>query len=323
MRITNRMIANSYMANLNDSLGELNNLNEKIASGRGYLKGSEDPAKALKALQVRQNLSRISLYQDNIGEAGDLLTERETALAELNSILTDTMSQISQGRSDTSNDTGRDAIAEVLKNYQAEIFDIANSRSCDKYIFGGSDMSTAPFTLNNGSLYYHGVDVDSETGFDEGSIYYDIGLGIQIDSATGDVIEGTAFNISIPGSKMFGTGKDANGISNNMYNLLGDIAQMFEDNDLTNLDAYAEKLETMADDVLVKYSDVGQKSNFIEFLSNRIKTTELNAKEKQKRLEGIDSATAIVEYNMQDAAYKAALAMGSKIISYSLLDYMS
>ncbi len=322
MRITNRMIGNNYMANLNSSLEDLTKLNEKVSSGRSYLKASEDPATALKAFQVRQNLSRISMYQDNISEAGDILTDVESAYSELNSILTDVSEQIIQGESDTSSEEDRSIIAQVLRNYQDEVFDIANAKSSDKYIFGGSEMNEAPFTLESDILYYHGTDVDSNTGIEEDDgVYYDIGMGLKTDGA-GKVLESTALNISNPGSEVFGTGTDADGITNNIYNLLGEIAQQFEDNDLTNLDKYVSKLETISDDVLINYANVGQKTNFVEFLSNRLTTNEYNAETKQSSLEGIDEAEGIVDYNTQEAAYQAALAMGSKILQSSLLDYM-
>lgn len=321
MRITNRMISNNFLRNLNDSLSNLIGLNEKISAGRNYMKVSEDPATMLKAMKVRQNLTRISLYQDNVAEANDIMTEVESSIKQLNSILVEVQAQISQGRSDTASEENREAIAAILKNYQLEIFDIANTKAADKYIFGGADMGKKPFTLENGILYYHGVDVNESSEFSEGSVYYDIGLGLEID-ASGEIIEGTAFNVSNPGSIMFGTGTDSNGITNNIYNILGDIAELFANNDMTNIDAYVEKLETIFDDVVVRYAEIGQKTDFLSFLNERLATSEYNAQVKQKRLEGIDEAEAAVLFSQQEAAYNAALAMGSKIIPYSLLDYM-
>lgn len=322
MRITDRMINNNYMSNLNESLRSVNDCNEKVTSGRNYLKGSEDPSTALKALKVRQNLSRISLYKNNVEEASDTLADLETAVSEINSVVTGAIENITQTRSDSYSDTDRDITAELLRSYQAEILDIANSRSSDKYIFGGSDMKTMPFSLDDGVLSYHGTDVNSNTGFDEESVYYDIGLGLQTD-ASGNVLAGTALDISNPGSEIFGTGTDDDGIPNNIYNLLGDIADMFDNNDLSNLDGYMDKLESYSDDIIVEYADVGQKSNYMEFLSDRFDSYELNSQTKQKSLEVLDSAQGIIDYNTQENAYEAALAMGSKLIQNSLLDYMS
>ncbi|MPN19283.1 hypothetical protein SDC9_166650 [bioreactor metagenome] len=182
-------------------------------------------------------------------------------------------------------------------------------------------MKSAPFTLESGTLCYHGIDVDSNTGFESEEIYYDIGLGLKTD-VSGQVIEGSAFNISNPGSEVFGTGTDGNGISNNLYNLLGDLAQQFEDDDLSNLDLYLGKIETIGEDITIDYVNVGQKTNFLDFLESRLKTNEYNAKSKQSRLEGIDEAEAILDFKTQETAYNAALAMGSKILQATLLDYM-
>ena len=321
MRITNRMIANTYLSNLNSSLGDLTALNERVASGRSYQKASEDPVSALKAYQVRQSLSRISLYQDNVKSAQSLLTDAESSISELNSVLTGAMEQILQGKSDTCNEGDRETLANLLESYQAEVLDIANSKSSTKYIFGGSDMSEKPFTVNSGILYYHGVDVNSNSGFADESYYYDIGLGLELD-ASGDVISGTAFDVSYPGSEVFGTGTDSDGITNNIYNLLGDIAQQFANNDLSNLSGYVDKLETMMGSVVTQYADVGQKTNFLDFLTERLGDNQANATKQQSNLEGIDKAAAILDYNTQYTAYNAALAMGSKLMQYTLLDYM-
>jgi len=322
MRITNKIITNNYLSNLNANLEYLNNISERLASGRSYLKGSDDPETALKAYQVRENLSRISLYQDNITEANTIMTDVESAVSELNSIMTSIKEQVIQGESDTCSSDDRAIIAEVLQSYQAEILDVANSKSSGKYIFGGSDMNTIPFCLEGDTLLYHGVDVDSSTGFSDESLYYDIGLGLELDGS-GQVMAGTGLDIANPGSELFGTGTDANGIANNVYNLVGEIAQMFQNNDLSNLDTYVSKLEEVSDSITVKYASIGQKTSFIDFVSERLESNKANATVKQTELEGIDTAAGALEYSTQEAAYEAALAVGSKILQYSLLDYMS
>jgi len=228
MRITSKMITDTYMTNLNESIGDLTKLSEQVSTGRSYQKASEDPATALKAYKVRENLSRISLYQDNVSEANSLLTDVESAYSELNEVLTSISEQVIQGESDTSSEDDRATIAEILRSYQAEILDIANTRSSDKYVFGGADMSVKPFNLEDDVLYYHGNDVDGATVYEEENLYYDVGLGLEIDQTTGEVVSGTAFNVANCGNEIFGTGTDSDGITNNLYNLIGKIADKLE-----------------------------------------------------------------------------------------------
>ncbi len=322
MRITNRMINNTYLSNLNSGLTDLINLNQQVTTGRSYLKASDDPVAALKAYQVRQNLSRISLYQDNISSAQNIFSDVESAYAELNSVLTSTMEQVIKGESDTCSANDRSIIAEVLRQYQSEILDISNSKSSSKYVFGGADMYTVPFTVEDDTLCYHGIDVNSDSSsFAEEALYYDIGLGLETDTS-GAVISGSAFDIANPGSEVLGTGTDTNGITNNIYNLIGDIAAQFESNDLTNISAYVDKLESIKEDVLIDYANIGQKTDFLDFLTERLENNRFNATKQQSSLEGVDEAEAILSFNTQQTAYNAALAMGSKLLQYSLLDYM-
>ncbi len=323
MRVTDKMITNTYLTNLNKSYLQMNDLNEKVTSGRKYLKASEDPATALKAYQVRENLSRISLYKNNVSEVDGLFTDVESGISSINTILADVSEQLVQGRNGTNSSEDLQVIAEVVRNYQSEILSIANSNYGGDYIFGGNKMNEMPFTLEeDGTLLYQGVDVDSNDEFPSEELYYDIGLGLKTD-ASGNVLSGTALDISNPGSEVFGTGVDENGVSNNLYNLLGQIADLFESGDISSIDPYMTKLEERTSDNLIAYANIGQKTNFIDFLADRFATDETNALEKQQNLEGIDSAQGILEFNNAELAYQAALQMGTKIIQTSLLDYIS
>jgi len=73
---------------------------------------------------------------------------------------------------------------------------------------------------------------------------------------------------------------------------------------------------------MVQYTGIGQKTNFLDFVTTRLENSEANAEKKQSLLETVDKAKAAVEYSAQETAYEAALSMGSKIIQYSLLDYI-
>lgn len=316
-------MANNYMVNLNSSLDALTKLNEKVTTGRKYVKSSEAPATALKAYQVRQNLSRLALYQNNISEVQGILSEVETSVSAINSILTDVMEQVLVAKTGTSNADDRKNIAQVIRNYQEQVYNVANTKFGGKYVFGGTDMNKMPFALTGNDLLYHGKNVlDDDFAVTEEKVFYDIGLGFKTD-ASGVVIPKTTIDIAYPGSEMFGTGKDSDGLPNNIYHLLGNIAQILESNDLTEIGIYTSKLEKRIEDNMLAYVNVGQKTNFTEFLKSRYETDEFNALSRQRELEGIDEAKAILDFSIQEMAYKAALQMGGKILQSSLLDYMS
>lgn len=322
MRITDRMTTNNYMLKLSKSQGDLNMMNERVTSGRRYAKASEDPGSALKAYKAKEGLSRNELYQNNLKEVKSINNETEDLVSQINKVLTDVYEQILQGKTGT-NESARGITAEALRNYQSEIYEIANTRSNGKYIFGGQQATVMPFEISGGALLYHGTDVDTGT-FGAEPVYFDIGLGLRTD-AGGNVVAGTALDIATPGSTYFGTGTTTvNGlpISNNLYNLIGQIADAFENNDMSHMDDFMKALDTRTDDNMVNYTNIGQRSNFIDFLQSRFETQEDSVTARLQTLEKIDPAQAILEYKTQEVAYNAALNMGSKILQMSLLDYM-
>ena len=210
---------------------------------------------------------------------------------------------------------------------QQQILEISNSKFSGKFIFGGPNVKQPPFTLvtdptdiDGSKLLYNGVDVDTGI-FTNEPIYVDIGLGLSTDTA-GNIIPQSAFNKSHPGSELLGTGVDADGISNNLYNVVGEIAKMFQTNDLTNIDKYINKFSKNVEEVMVQYANVGEKSKSLEYLSNRLDTDENNALHKQNDLETVDLAKSILDFKNQEMSYNAALQMGAKILQLSLVDYL-
>jgi flagellar hook-associated protein 3 FlgL len=308
------------MKNLNKSFDTLNRLNSISTTGELYTKASDNPAATIKAFSVRRDLSKINLYKSSIVDVKNILTDVEATISSLNDLTIDIGTCIEQAKNNTYSETERKAIAEVLKNYQVQILNNANKKSAGRYIFGGTNIKDLPFTVSDGKLYYNGVDVDTGTFKDE-HIYVDLGMGMTSSTST-QVNDNTAFDIAYPGIDLLGHGVDSDGISNNLYNIVGDLIEMFENNDVSGLDQYAAKFEQKRSDILVQYADIGEKTNFVDFLDTRLRIDEENAYVKQDSLEYADIAEALMNVAYQRFAYEAALKVGSDILQSSLLDYL-
>ena len=314
MRIADNTITRNYLNNLSSNTEQLYADSTKVSSGKSYQTASEDPADAIKAMKVRSTLAKISAYQGNIEEANGIISERETAISELNKITTEAKAKIVQGESGTYSASDRKTIADTLKSYQDTVLSLSNQMYTDKYVFGGSDDYKIPFTVDSsGKLQYQGQSVDTGT-FGSEEVYCDIGLGI--DGAS-------AYNVSSPGSTLLGTGTDTNGVTNNLYNLLGDLADQFSSNNMTDVAKYADKLSTLSDNLLVSYTSIGEESSYLSTFSDRLTTSKTNATKAQSKLENADTAEASVEYSAQQTAYQATLQVGAKLIQKTLLDYLN
>ncbi len=322
MRLTNAMMANNYLRDLNRNTKELSDLNTKVTAQRKFLKMSDDPASALAAFGVRKQLTRIDMYVRTLHDSQGLLDEAEISLSSINDTATTALTQVMQGITGTSDEKARQVVAQALRGYQESILGAANAKFSNKYIFGGKGFEDMPFTLDgSGNLLYQGQSVDTGT-FGTEHRYVDIGLGLSV-SGGGVVSPQSAMNTAYSGAELLGTGVDGNGISNNLYQLLGQIAGKLESGDLTDIDLYMQKLEARSDDIRMQYVGIGERANYISYFADRLDREKIAAATKQNELETLSLEEGIMQFSAQELIYNACLQMGTKILQPSLLDYLS
>jgi len=331
MRITNRMMTSKYIRSLNTLSTDLNKLNGQVSSGRAFTKASENTSAAIRAFQIRRDLARTTGYESNIQHARATLENSESAIYHVEELVQNSQTKILQGMNGTQSSTERAIIATELRNVQEQMLQTLNTSSSDIYLFGGSNSDTKPFVKDaTGKLFYNGVSLDSivDASTLEGDArFVDIGLNIKFDGS-GNVDKGSVFNYSIPGLKIIGSGTetvDGITVSNNLYDLIGQIASEFEnpnyDGDKVN--TLFGQLQKNSPKVVTALTEVGSKTSYLDFISNRLETKTINDQERQLSIEGIDPAETIIQFKSQEAAYNAALQMGAKIIQPSIFDYIS
>lgn len=74
--------------------------------------------------------------------------------------------------------------------------------------------------------------------------------------------------------------------------------------------------------VLMQITTLGTKQNSMDFYLDRITDYEFNLKERQNLVEGTDMEEEIMNYDALNAAYQAALQLGSRVIPRSIFDFI-
>lgn len=337
MRITTSMMSSKYIRNLNKSANTMNYLNEKVATGRKFFKGSEDPVSAIKTYKLRREYRNTEMYNRNIDDVDGFLTMAETNLTEISNNVERVYTSYLKGINGTMNSEAREIVAKELENLQKSILTSLNAKFEDRYVFGGTSKEEIPFEIDeNGNMLYKGVNVN--TGLDKDgnvvdldklsseTISIDLGLGMTFKNEGGeDKLNGdTVFNMSMSGINFMGYGTDEKGIPNNLYTLIGKIKDELEDPNfsLEKITPYIEKFEEQKQEVLKNITDIGSKTNYLDFLRLRNEDTQFSLNEKMLDVEYVDPAEAIVEFKMQEYSYNAALSMGNKILQNSFIDFM-
>jgi flagellar hook-associated protein 3 FlgL len=343
MRITTNMMSNKYIKNLNKSANEMNYLNEKVSTGRKFFKGSDDPVSAIKAYKLRREYRSTEMYDTNINDVDSFLTTAETNLTEISDNLETVYTSYLKGINGTMSSEDREIVAKELDNLQQSVLASLNGKFSDRYVFGGTSKSELPFTVdNNGELLFKGVNVNSndpatKTTLDQLSnevINIDLGLGITFDG--GNLNQDTVFNISMAGISFMGYSdavdengtpkldSEGNPVPNNLYTLIGKMKDMLRSDDysLEKITPFIDEFEEQKNQVLVSITDIGSKTNYLDFLKLRNEDNQYNLNEKLVEVEKVDNAEAIVDFKMQEFSYNAALSMGNKILQNSFIDFM-
>lgn len=332
MRITTSMMSNKYKVNLNKSASIMNQMSQKVETGRKFFKGSEDPVSAIKAYKLRREYRSTEIYDTNINDVDSFLTTAETNLTEISNNLESVYTSYLKGITGTMSHEDREIVAKELENLQQSILTSLNAKFEDRYVFGGTSKEVIPFTVKSGELYFKGINVNTQKDVNgvfvggledlaKETINIDLGLGMTFDG--NNLNSDTVFNMSMSGIKFMGYDMDGT-TPNNLYTLIGDIKKELEEPNfsLANITPLIGKFEEQKKQVLVNITDIGSKTNYLDFLKLRNEDNQFNLNEKILEVEFMDPAEAIVDFKMQEYSYNAALSMGNKILQNSFIDFM-
>lgn len=142
MRVTQSMLSNNMLRNLNTSYGKMSKLQDQITSGKKISRPSDDPVVALKGMNYRTELDKIGQYQRNIGEAHNWLDTSDSSLGQVGDALIRVKELIVQAANDTNTPDDREKIKAEIDQIQEQIRDLANTQSGGKYIFSGTNTQS-------------------------------------------------------------------------------------------------------------------------------------------------------------------------------------
>ncbi len=144
MRITNKMMTNNMLYNINGNKNTLSKLEDKYATGLEIQKPSDDPIVAVRALKLRTNLSELTQYfEKNIPDAKSWMETTESALKVTSEIITKLHTYCVQGANDTLTEEDRNSIAANLAELKQQIYQEGNSNYAGRYLFTGYKTNTS------------------------------------------------------------------------------------------------------------------------------------------------------------------------------------
>jgi flagellar hook-associated protein 3 FlgL len=149
MRVSDVMIREWILRNMNSARHKLQIAQTQIASGKRVLKPSDDPIAVSKSMNVRALLRDNVQFQRNIDDALGWIESTELAANGLSEIITELMEIAIDGATDTKSANERANLAEQVDTLLHRLVDLANTRCGDRYIFAGTYTLEAPYSVSH------------------------------------------------------------------------------------------------------------------------------------------------------------------------------
>lgn len=158
MRISTAMMHNNAVNAMMQRQADLSQSQNQVSSGKKVTKPSDDPAAAVRIVQLEQQQAAVTQYGTNIGAVQTRLQLSEQALTSGDSIIQRVSELAIQANSSTLSSTDKQAIATELTQLNQQLLDLANSKDSNgEYLYAGYSSRTQPFSRNGaGTVVYSG-----------------------------------------------------------------------------------------------------------------------------------------------------------------------
>lgn len=292
MRVTNNMLSNNLLRNLESAQGRMDQLQNQLSSGHRVNRPSDDPIGIQNAMRLKSNISSVEQWKSNADEALSYMDTTDSTLGEITSMLHRVKEITVQGANGTYSDVDRGAIADEVDQISDHLKMLANTQVGSKYIFSGTATDKKLIVDGSFSLETNGSPVN-----------FEIGNNLSLD-------------ISVSGEKLFGNSDS--GVLATLKELSADLRS----GNSTGIDAALGKLDTDSNNVTTLRTSLGARANRMTALREQLDYTSDNLQENLSSIRDADMAITITDFTNSQNVYKAALAVGAKIIQPSLVDFM-
>jgi flagellar hook-associated protein 3 FlgL len=293
-RVTQSMMTDRSLSNLQLSLGRLAETQEHLSTGRVLNRPSDNPTDAAAAMRLRSAIAGQQQYVRNAEDGLGWLNTIDATLQGVSSQVHRARDLALQGANAATGPTAREALAVEIEQIREGLLSAANTTYLDRPVFGGTVAGSVAYTDPAGVATY-------------------VGDGNPV---TRTVAPGVSVDVQLAGPAAFGADGDS------VLDHLTALATALRAGDTAEIRAGIDRLSVDGDRVASALADVGARTLRIEQAADRATGAELDLTNALSEIENADLPETMVALQMQEVAYQAALAATSRVLQPSLLDFL-
>ncbi len=150
MRVSDLMLSNNFVSNLNATKARMGKLQLDLATQKKIRNPSDSPYGASKILRLNEQLSLQDLYSKNVENGLAFLNETSFEVESMQSEIADVQTALAE-LNNPGNQVNIQSYAEKIDLALNSILNHANAKFNGKYVFGGTDFISQPFGYDSGN----------------------------------------------------------------------------------------------------------------------------------------------------------------------------
>ncbi len=298
MRVDPNYIRNLAAA-LNQSTQQENTLTSELSSGLRVASLSDGPVAVAQSTLLGSSIAKDDTFVQTASSQSSRMQVTDSTLGEVVTQITSALSTAVSGNNGTLNASNLATIAQTLSGIRDQVLSLANTSYQGQYLFGGSQGSTPPFTLdtstNPATAVYNG---DSNVQF--------------IATPSGQKIQ-----VNLPGSAVFGSA--GSGVLGALNQLISDFSGGATSAALT---ADTGALTTALGQLSSQRSTLDSALSRLQSTSTYAQTEESQLKVAQSNLVSADPAAVATQLSQAEVQHQALLSVINALGSSNLFSLM-
>lgn len=296
-RITNSMVTEQALADINASQNRLNITQEQLASGKKISQPSDDPYGASQAVSLNGQISQLGDYSNNIADGTAWSQASDSALQSIQGEVQRVQELVTEAANGTNSQSNLNAINSEVTQLTSAIKQDANAQYGNQYIFSGSATGTAPYSASSDT--YQG---------NSNAITRAIGPG------------GATVTVNADLSSVLGSGASAN--DGKLLNTLANISAHLTSGNQAGLGNDLTSLSTNLSSLAQVQTTVGTTADRLQLASSRIQSLQTSDTAALSNVQDADMASTMTDFSNEQAAFTAALKASASIVQSSLMDFL-
>lgn len=291
IRVTQNMISGRSVASLQAGLDRLARTQERLSTGKEINRPSDSPTDATTSMKIRVQVAEAQQHVRNAQNGLGWLDVTDTTLQGMADNLRRVGELALQGANASITTETSGALATELAQIREGLLGQANTTYLDRPIFGGVTSGGAAFDVNG---QYVGVDAPVER----------------------TVAQGVKVRIDVPGADVVGP----NGA--NLFDDLAALESALRLGDKAAIQAGIAAVDQRQKAISAAQASVGAAYNRVDSAERKGQDALVTLRTALSEVEDTDLPKAMVDLQMHEVAYQAALASTARVMQPSLVDFL-